>query len=242
MRFMLLAGRLYHPFHIPNGTVEALKWLALSLMTGDHINKYLFNGTMPVFFEAGRLALPVFVFILAYNLARPGSFERGVYVRMARRLALFGALASAPFIALGGLSAGWWPLNVLFTLLVVTTCAYLVQKGGRLHLFVAGLVFLLGGGLVEFCWPGAALGLAVWSYCKQPTWTSAAVALVACAALWFINRNLWALASLPLLLVASRVDLPMPRLRWAFYAYYPLHLAALWLIRIPMRKAGYLFF
>ena len=54
--------------------------------------------------------------------------------------------------------------------------------------------------------------------------------------------NAQALASLPLLLVASRVDLPMPRLRWAFYAYYPLHLAALWLIRIPMSKAGYLFF
>ncbi len=51
-----------------------------------------------------------------------------------------------------------------------------------------------------------------------------------------------ALAALPLVLAASRVDLPMPRLRWAFYAYYPLHLAALWAIRIPMSKAGYLFF
>ncbi|WP_269800302.1 MULTISPECIES: TraX family protein [Microbacterium] len=82
----------------------------------------------------------------------------------------------------------------------------------------------------------------MWSYCKRPTWTAAAVALLALAALWFINRNLWALAVLPLLLVASRIDLSMPRLRWAFYAYYPLHLAALWLIRIPMSKAGYLFF
>ena len=26
------------------------------------------------------------------------------------------------------------------------------------------------------------------------------------------------------------------------WAYYPLHLASLWLIRIPMSKAGYLFF
>lgn len=68
------------------------------------------------------------------------------------------------------------------------------------------------------------------------------IALLALASLWFINRNLWALAAVPLLLVASRLDLPMPRLRWAFYAYYPLHLAALWLIRIPMSKAGYLFF
>jgi hypothetical protein len=46
------------------------------------------------------------------------------------------------------------------------------------------------------------------------------------------------LASVPLLfLVASRLDLPMPRLRWAFYAYYPLHLAALWLIRIPHEQS-----
>ena len=66
--------------------------------------------------------------------------------------------------------------------------------------------------------------------------------MLACAALWFINRNLWALAALPVLFLASRVDVRVPRLRWAFYAYYPLHLASLWLIRIPMSKAGYLFF
>lgn len=41
---------------------------------------------------------------------------------------------------------------------------------------------------------------------------------------------------------AGAVDLRVPRLRWAFYAYYPLHLAALYLIRIPMAQAGYLFF
>jgi hypothetical protein len=51
------------PLHVPNGTVEALKWLALALMTGDHVNKYLFNGTLPFLFEAGRLALPIFVFV-----------------------------------------------------------------------------------------------------------------------------------------------------------------------------------
>lgn len=31
-------------------------------------------------------------------------------------------------------------------------------------------------------------------------------------------------------------------LRWAFYIFYPLHLAALLLVRIPMAAAGYLFF
>lgn len=230
------------PLRPANGTIEALKWLALVLMTGDHVNKYLFNGTLPWLFEVGRLALPIFVFVLGHNLARPGTFERGAYLRTIKRLAVFGVVASVPFIALGGLAAGWWPLNVLFTLLVVATCAYLIEKGGTPYLAAGGLVFLVGGGLVEYWWPAVVFGLAVWSYCKRPTWAAAAGALLSCAALWFINGNHWALAAFPLLLAASRVDLPVPRLRWAFYAYYPAHLAALWLIRIPMSKAGYLFF
>ena len=51
-----------------------------------------------------------------------------------------------------------------------------------------------------------------------------------------------ALAAVPVVAAAAHVDVRLPRLRWAFYAYYPLHLVALWLIRIPMSKAGYLFF
>jgi hypothetical protein len=227
---------------ISNGTVEALKWLALALMTGDHINKYLFNGALPVLFEAGRLALPIFVFVLAYNLSRFGSGDRSAYMRTMERLAVFGALASVPFTALGSQYAGPFPLNVLFTLLVVTACAYLTDTGGLARQISAGLVFLIGAGWVEYGGAAVALGLAAWSYCKRPTVAAAVVTLLACVALWFINRNLWALAALPLLLAASRVDVPVPRLRWAFYTYYPLHLAALWLIRIPMSKAGYLFF
>ncbi|WP_264857423.1 TraX family protein [Burkholderia cenocepacia] len=230
------------PLRMSDGSLELLKWLALVLMTGDHVNKYLFNGTIDWLFDAGRLCLPIFVFVLAYNLARPGVFERGAYPRTMKRMALFGVVASVPFIALGGLGGGWWPLNVMFTLLAITATLYLVERGGVGNLVSAGLVFLVSGSVVEYWWPAIVLGLAVWSYCKRPTWTAAAVALLALAALWFINRNLWALAVLPLLLVASRIDLSMPRLRWAFYAYYPLHLAALWLIRIPMSKAGYLFF
>ena len=107
---------------------------------------------------------------------------------------------------------------------------------------IGGVAFLVGGSSVEYWWPAVAFGLAVWSYTRRPSWAAAAVAVLACAALWFINRNLWALAALPVLFLASRVDVRVPRLRWAFYAYYPLHLAALWLIRIPMSKAGYLFF
>ena len=213
---------------IADGTVEALKWLALLLMTGDHINKYLFNATLPVLFELGRLALPIFVFVLAYNLSRPGLLKQGAYQRTINRLGLVGILASVPFIALGNLQdAGWLPLNVLFTLLVLTATLYLIERG---DLTAAGVLFLVGGNLVEYWWLGLALGVAVWTYCKQPSLASAAVALMACAGLWLINGNGWALAAVPLMLGATRVDLRLPRLRWAFYLYYPLHLGVLWLI------------
>jgi hypothetical protein len=227
---------------LADGTVEALKWLALALMTGDHVNKYLFNGTLPALFEIGRLALPTFVCVLAYNLARPGAIQSGVYTRTMKRLALAGVLASVPFIALGGLYARWWPLNVMFTLLVITGVLYLLERRSAAGLIGAGALFLVGGSTVEYWWPAIALAVAVWSYSKRPTCSAAALAVLACAALWFVNGNLWALSALPLLIASSRVNVTMPRLRWVFYAYYPLHLAALWLIRIPMGNAGYLFF
>ncbi|MCY1291975.1 hypothetical protein D9M68_734650 [compost metagenome] len=67
------------------------------------------------------------------------------------------------------------------------------------------------------------------------------VAVAACSSLSWINGNPWALAALLLVVGASQLDLCLPRLRWVFYAFYPLHLVALLLIRIPMGAAGYLF-
>jgi hypothetical protein len=227
---------------IPDGSLEALKWLALVLMTGDHVDKYLFNGTIAVLFDAGRVALPLFVFVLAYNLARPDALERGVYLRTMKRLALFGVLATPAFIALGGLLAGWWPLNIMFALLAITAMLYLVERRTVGGYVAAAAVFLVAGSSVEFWWPALAFGIAVWWYCKRPGWMPLVLALAALAALWFINGNLWALVAVPVVLTASLVNLRMPRLRWVFYGYYPLHLFALWLIRIQMSKAGYLFF
>lgn len=231
------------PLQLSNGSVEALKWLALLLMTGDHINHHLFNATLPGLFEAGRLCLPIFIFVLAYNLARPGALESGAYFRTMKRLAIFGALASVPFVALGGLMDGWWPLNVMFTLLVVTVTLYLLEQGGALNLIGAGAVVAIGGSSVEYWWPAILFGVAAWRYCKRPSILTAVLAALSLAMICrFINSNWWAFAAFPLILVVSRINPPLPRLQRAFYVYYPLHLTLLWLIRLPMSKAGYLFF
>lgn len=230
---------------IADGSIEALKWLALLLMTGDHVNKYLFNATLPYLFEAGRLAMPIFVFVLAYNLARPELAGQGAYRRTMLRLGLFGLMAMPAFVMLGSLMMGWFPLNIMFTLLVIAAIVAMIEKA-RAGSYIAGsgavLVFMWGGGLVEFWWPAVAFGISVWWYCKNPNWIALLGAIASCASLFWINGNLWALAALPLAVAASQVDLRVLRMRWTFYAYYPAHLVALLLIRIPMSKAGYLFF
>lgn len=226
---------------VPDGTLEALKWLALLLMTADHVNKFLFNGTNAAVFAAGRLAMPLFVFVLAYNLARLGVLERGGYTRTMLRLALSGISSLPAFFVMGGFEGALRPLNIMFTLLVLTA-SLLLAEGRAAGKLAASALFLAGGTGVEFWWPAPAFGVAVWWYGKRPGALPLVLALAALAALRLVNGNFWALASVPVLLLAPLVDLPIPRLRRVFYAYYPLHLFALCSIRIPMAKAGYLFF
>ena len=218
------------PLVLSSGTLEALKWLALLLMTLDHVNKHLLHASVPELFAAGRLALPLFGFVLGYNLARPGALASGGYSRTARRLAIFGSIATIPFIALGGLGWGWWPFNIMATLLVATLCAWLIEVGGPARLVAAAAVFIVGGALVEFWWPGLAVCLLAWAYCRRPSWFTLALWIGALASLYVINRNLWALAALPLIFAAGRVNVNVPRGRLGFYVYYPAHLAVLWIV------------
>ena len=227
---------------VSSGSLEALKWLGLLLMTADHVNKYLFNGSSAALYSSGRLAMPLFVFVLAYNLARPGALEQGVYLRTMTRLAGFGVLVLPALLTLGGPSAAWQPLNILFTLLALAVTIYLLDLrtiGGLVPAFV---VFAAAGAFVEFGWPAMSLGIAVWWYCKRAGWMPTALAFASLGCLGFVNGNLWALAALPLIVIAALVDASVPRLRWMFYIYYPLHLLILSVIRIPMSQAGYLFF
>lgn len=49
---------------------EAMKWIAVLLMTGDHVAKMLCGGYIPGVSEAGRVAFPLFALVMAYNLCK----------------------------------------------------------------------------------------------------------------------------------------------------------------------------
>lgn len=215
---------------ITNGTIEGLKWLALIIMTLDHINKYLLHDSVLPMFAIGRLAMPLFGFVLAFNLARPETLAKGVYPRVIKRLAITAVIASVPFIGLCGLGWGWWPLNILATLLISTSIMFLADKGGKGNIALAILIFVFGGAFVEFWWPGITICLSAWCYCKRPNWLALITWIGSIASLHIINHTSWALAAIPLIFLAPYARLGLPRVGRFFYVYYPAHLTVLWAI------------
>lgn len=226
---------------------ELLKWAGLLLMVGDHINKYLFNGTLPFLFEAGRVALPLFVFALTANLARASQAGEGAFYRTVGRLVLFGLVSSPVFVALGGLGGGYFPLNILFTLSVITAACAILANESRLPRLVILLAFICGGAwaagpFLEYGPFAVFLGVTMFMYFRTGGNVWLIFGLLATISLHCINGNFWALAAIPLAAVLNSITFKPCRAKWFFYAFYPAHLCLIWLARIPMSKAGYLFF
>src|SRR2546423_4977134 len=153
------------PLSVADGTPEALKWLALALMVLDHVNTFLFNRPLPGGYQAGRAVFPIFAFVLAGNLARPGALQRGVHVRVMRRLALFALLATPAHWALVG---HWWPLNILVTLLAGTATVYGLERADAVGVAVAALAFAIGGLVGGYLYSRVAVFVDAWGYCRGP--------------------------------------------------------------------------
>ena len=212
------------PLSLANGTTEALKWLALALMVLDHVNKYLCHSALPWVFPIARLSFPLFGFVLAYNLARPETFSNGAAVRTMKRLAIFALVAAIPHIILDG---RFFPINILATLLVATGAIYLFEQGG-LKRWYGILVFMAGGCIVEGNWFAVAVCMTAYRYCQSPMVLRLSQFMASLAVLGLcINANQWALAVLPVILIAPHIGISLKRHRHLFYWFYPAHLAVI---------------
>jgi hypothetical protein len=215
-------------YALPPGAQEALKWFAVVCMTADHLNRFLLHDAHPWMFALGRLAMPIFAFTLAYNLAQPRALARGMHQRVMRRLGLAALAATPAYLALSHPLQGWWPLNILVTLLAGTALLALLDSGRRYRHALALALFVLAGAWVEYWWAGLAFMLAAARYVRKPDLYALAALLLCLLLLANLNGNAWDFACLPLLALAPSLRLRLPRLRHVLYAYYPLHLSAIW--------------
>lgn len=209
-----------------SGTLEALKWIGLAAMLGDHVNKALFGDTLPVLSELGRVAFPLFALVFGYNLARENPQWAQAYRRSLVRLLGFGLLAF-PFSVLAFQRWDLMPLNILFTLAVGLGLVWCIRRNDIAGALIGSLLFLGGGALVEFYWPGLLLIVACWASFARPSLATQLGALASLTLLALVNGNFYALLALPVVWLVSRFDLELPRNRWVFYVFYPAHLAVL---------------
>ena len=253
MAHKLTEKRSFNPttLALSSGAIEIIKWLALIAMTLDHTNKILLNARFAWMYNLGRLAMPLFGFILAYNLARPNTLKNYTYSSVAIRTFIMG-LAATPFYKAAFHHAGLGSLNIMFTLGLAACILFLIDKSMQSHNVdlviitraLALAAFMLGSLFVEGQHIAVGYVLAAWAYCKtQKVWVSLVclpllawvpllIWLLSTASLGLINDNAWAVAAIPVILLTSKINFKLARLKWMFYVYYPLHLAIL----ISMRR------
>ena len=231
------------PFNLPSlslssGAIETIKWLALLAMTLDHTNKILFQTKFAWTYNLGRLAMPLFGFVLAYNLAKPDAYKNHVYRRVVTHTFIIG-LAATPFYKAAFHHVGLGSLNIMFTLGLATCIVCVIDTSMRSHNADSAIItralalalFILGSLFVEGQHIAVGYVLAAWTYCKMQKVWALFVWLLSTASLGLINDNAWAVAAIPVIWLISKINFKLPRLKWVFYAYYPLHLAILFSIQ-----------
>jgi hypothetical protein len=222
---MATAARPYTVLTLSSSQQECLKWLALVTMTLDHANKTLWTF-QPALFAVGRLAFPLFVFLLAYNLERRGVPWRKYVIPL-----LAVGLLSQP-IKMFVMDVPWWYLNIMATLLLgvlyTPVTSWLSAKHTFLGPVVAITLFFIFSLPVEYGPAGVFLTPVIWWFLRQPSFTSGiSVVGLILAANPLSLASLAPLLLLPIILFVSKLELSLPRIKNLGYWFYPVHLFAL---------------
>lgn len=196
---------------------EALKWLAFAAMLVDHANKVFAGGAWAWAVPVGRIAFPVFAFLIGRHLLSN---------RMLVRLLVIGAIATVPHVV--ALTPGHAvPLNILFTFAAAAGVVRLWLSG---NLAFAGVVLLLGVLLCDYTLPGLLLVVSCWAWWQARTFATWSMLAASLLLLCLFNGNSFALLAVPLVLLAASCDWRAPRVRHFFWIAYPAHLAVLALL------------
>lgn len=237
----------------PGLSATALKTLAILAMTVDHI-AWAFVPTGSVLGQGmhfvGRITAPIMCFFIAQGYAHTRSF--GKYLL---RLGAFALAAQIPYSLFGTMEPWRLPLNMLYTLSLglLSIRVWEEYQGSRRGLGVMALLLL--GSLGDWGAYGVAMCLIFHIYRDNPSGRNRAFSLLVAALMLemvllpvllglqppgeALGGGWMHLGMLPSLWLISRYNggrgRPLPGGRWFFYAYYPIHLLALYLLQLWLK-------
>jgi hypothetical protein len=130
------------PGRLEGAPLDTIKTAAAVLMLADHVNSSLLGGTVLFAWRVGRIAFPLFCFVLACHLVRGVDLKRYVHVL------LILAIVTQPFFTA---AFPWWPMqgNILFTLAAgAALAAALLRSSTAVQHLALGI-----GAIVALAWP-----------------------------------------------------------------------------------------
>jgi len=209
--------------------IEVLKWLGIVSMTSDHVGILFFNH-IDIFRMFGRFAFPIFGFVLVYNFIYH-STNKEKYIK---RLILVALLVEPiHFICFQNHYIG---LNIFFIYAFALSILYvyeLVQdnknpkKSQKLFLLVLIGIFILVSQYIEFYVSGLLLVLSFYFTIKNNKFIIITFLFLIILNAPDFKYIISTLMILPVGYLITKININIPRLKYFFYSYYPLHLLLL---------------
>lgn len=216
----------------------ALKVIAALSMLADHIG-YLFFNEQQWLRIAGRLAFPIFAFLIVEGAVHTRDFKKYVL-----RLLVFALISEIPFnLAMSGQAVYAGSRNVLVTFVIGLLCIELsrklCQKLGRSMESDIGslLIFASGAAAAYFLHSDyGACGIILIYIFYIFRERKLAKSLLAVLLFGFMpGVQIFASAALVILWFYNGCEgFKSPAVKWGFYLFYPLHLMVLYIIKMAI--------
>lgn len=204
-----------------------LKIIAVIAMTIDHIG-YAFFPKLSILRIIGRIAMPIFAFQIALGFKHSKNRKNYIY-----RMLAFSLISQIPFILMTSIQTSEFKLNIGFTFLFALLILYSLEEvkpiWGKMLCLVP--IFIAAYFLnYDYYLFGISLVIIFYYTFKKPY---IMIPLFVCAAsIYSIYRNniLHAYSFLAILPFSLYNGKKGKGLKHFFYAYYPVHMIAIYLI------------
>lgn len=203
-----------------------LKIIAVVSMLIDHIG-YIFYPGEPIFRAFGRLAFPIFCFLIVEGFHHTRS-----HLNYLTRLTVFALLSEIPFnLALWGSIFNLQHQNVFITLALGLASIFCLEEMNTKRIYVLPLILTWGAAYVLNCDYGIGGVLLICMY--YLTRETPVIRIILCTLILYIffgSFELYGLISMiPITLYNGKRG---PHIKMLFYWFYPVHLLVLYAIYV----------